>query len=108
MVQILFYFSFFIFPHDTQWCRFFIFFIFHFSSWILNGVDFFLKSFFIFPHDTQWCRFFVLLLFFFPHDTLLVEYHQAKQEKKSGGIFRIWLRKKGWHFWIMNEFESVG
>jgi hypothetical protein len=68
---------------------------------------FYFFSIFIFPRDTQGCRIFILLFFVFPHDTLLVEYHQEKQEKKSGGILRIWLRKKGWHFWIMNEFERV-
>lgn len=95
-----FYFLFLHFPHDTLWCIFFIFYIFPFSSWysmvqifyILYFFHFprdtqwcrfyFIFSFFIFPHDTQWCRFFILLLLFFPHDTLLVEYHQAKQEKK--------------------------
>lgn len=43
---------------------------------------FFHFSFFIFPCDTQWCRIFILLFNFFSHDTLLVEYHQEKQEKK--------------------------
>jgi len=82
-----FYFSFFIFPHDTQWCRFFIF---YFSLWytMVHNLYSFIFCF------SSW------------YSTCWVS--PGKKKKESGGIFRIWLHNKGRHFWIMNEIERVG
>ncbi len=66
--------------------------IFHFLFFrvILNGAQF---VFFYF-------LFFLMILYLLSIT--------RKKRKESGGIFRIWLRNKGRHFWIMNEFERVG